>query len=345
MKKALLIVCMLLVAASFAAAQDFAEYEQSIQQFATGVSSSLPLNAAVGLNWSNAHIGNLPHFGIGGVVGFSTIPYNAIRPVLDALSLTSTIESNDNFAYIKEFGAPLPAYAVEARIGGLILPFDVGVKLGTVPPDSGVQDLVPNLNFDYFLAGIDFRLNLIQENLLLPAVSVGAGYNRLDATIGLSGLAGGDITLSDFTDPRDDSTISITLTDPELEYFWRANVIDLKAHASKNLLFLTPYAGFGASIGFGEAGGALRSSLVTTPTLSEQDIAEINELLEQQGDGTIPQLGSNGVEVTSTMTDGWAFRAYGGVSFNLLLLKIDVTGMYDFVGQNYGLTLGTRVQL
>lgn len=348
MKKTLFIIVTLLFVASFAAAQtDFSDYEQSIQDFATGVSSSLPLNAAVGLNWSNAHIGNLPHFGVGGVVGFSTIPYSAVKPVLDALSLSATFESDPNFQYILDFGAPLPAYAVEARVGGIILPFDVGVKFGTVPPNTDVQALVPNLNFDYLLAGIDFRLNLIEENLLLPGISVGAGYTRLDASIGLSGLAGGPITLSTFDDPRTSGTetYSVGLTDPEIEYFWRANVIDLKAHASKNFLFLTPYAGFGASLGVGQAGGALRSEVTYGGGLTQSIVDEINAYYEEQGGETIPQVTDAGVEVTADMPAGWAFRAYGGVSFNLLLLKVDVTGMYDFVGQNYGLTLGTRIQL
>ena len=38
-------------------------------------------------------------------------------------------------------------------------------------------------------------------------------------------------------------------------------------------------------------------------------------------------------------------RLYGGVSVNLFIVKIDVTGMYDLLGGNYGLTLGTRIQL
>jgi hypothetical protein len=348
MKKTLLFSLLIVLVAGFATAQtDFDAYEQSIKDFATGVSSSLPLNAAVGLNWSDSYIGGLPHFGVGAVVGFSTIPYSAVKPVLTALSLDTTVEANEGFQYISEFGAPLPAYAVEARVGGLILPFDVGVKFGTVPQGTDLQAVAPNFNFDYLLAGIDVRLQLIEENFILPGISVGAGYNRLNASIGLTGVAGGDITLGSFDDPRTPApdNITFTLSDPELEYFWQANVIDIKAHASKNLLFFTPYAGFGASIGFGQAGGALRSSVTNDGGLTQTDIDAINEELAKQTDGTIPQIGDQGIEVTSDMTDGWAFRAYGGVSFNLLILKVDVTGMYDFIGQNYGLTLGTRIQL
>lgn len=337
MKKTLFIIVTLLFVASFAAAQtDFSDYEQSIQDFATDVANSLPLNAAVGLNWSDAYIGGFPHLGIGATVGFSTIPYETIQPVLQALGQESLVTSSGAFSYIQQYGAPLPAYAVEARLGGIILPFDVGVKFGAVPPNVEAPG---GLTFDYLLAGFDVRLNLIEENLLLPAVSVGAGYTRLNASIGLT--AGTDVSFGPYDDPSTPSVESyeITATAPEIEYFWNANVIDLKAQASKSILFLTPYAGFGASIGLGDAGGAIRST-IDYDDLTQSQIDAIRD------SGTeIPDLDPDGIAITSTMTDGWAFRAYGGVSFNLLLLKVDVTGMYDFVGQNYGLTLGTRIQL
>jgi hypothetical protein len=221
------------------------------------------------------------------------------------------------------------------------------VKIGTIPPDVDTTSLVPGVNFDYLLAGIDVRLNLIEENALLPAVSVGGGYNRLNASIGLAGVTGGDITIQSFEDPRpgNNTVYDFSFTDPEIEYFWQANVLDLKAQVSKNILLFTPYAGAGASIGFGKAGGAVNSTLQSNPTLSPDDIEQINTYLEQQGLETLPKLGENGFSITANMTNGWAFRAFGGVSINLLVLKIDISGMYDFLGQNYGLTLGTRIQL
>ncbi|HKJ86200.1 MAG TPA: hypothetical protein VKA06_08990, partial [Spirochaetia bacterium] len=156
------------------------------------------------------------------------------------------------------------------------------------------------------------------------------------------------ISVTSFEDPRPDGvgTIDLTLTDPTVEYFWQANVVDLQAQASKKILLFTPFVGAGASIGFGSAGGGLRSELVTSPTqLTDADYAEINAALAEQGGETLPALGENGFSVTSDMPAGWAFRAYGGVGINLLIVKIDITGMYDFIGQNYGLTVGARVQL
>ncbi|MFW5848840.1 MAG: hypothetical protein ACOCXN_03610 [Spirochaetota bacterium] len=345
MRKLLTALVLLVMAASFVTAQTpFSDYEDGIQEFADGVASSLPLNSAIGLNWSSAHIGQFPHFGVGATLGFSTIPYGAVRPVLDALQLADSIESGEAFEYLEQFGAPLPAYAIDARVGGFILPFDVGVKFGTLPEEATTW-LPEGLNFDYLLAGFDVRYALIEQNLVLPAVSVGAGYNRLNASIGIPGLTGGDIEITSFEDPRDGDTYDLSFTDPEIEYFWEANVIDLHAQVSKDILLFTPYAGIGASLGFGRAGASINSELQSTPELSEDDISEINAALEEADMDTLPELGENGFSVSADMTDGWAVRVYGGVSINILLLKIDLSGMYDFLGGNYGFTLGTRIQL
>ena len=48
------------------------------QTFATAAASSLPLETSVGLNWSDAYIGQFPHFGIGLTVGAATIPFSAV---------------------------------------------------------------------------------------------------------------------------------------------------------------------------------------------------------------------------------------------------------------------------
>ncbi|MFW5850428.1 MAG: hypothetical protein ACOCXN_11750 [Spirochaetota bacterium] len=345
MRRLLIVLLALLLAATFASARDFEEYETSIKGFAEGVANSLPLNSSIGLTWSDAYIGQFPHLGVGATVGFSSVPYAAVQPVISALGLESQLTSSEAFSYIEQYGAPFPAYAVDARIGGFILPFDVGVKLGTIPPDVDTTSLVDGVDFDYFLAGANVRVPLTEGKGLMPEISVGGGYNYLRASIGLSGLADGDIELTDFSDPRPDvdDTYTLTLTDPEVEYFWSANVIDLQVQASKKILLFTPYLGAAASIGLGQAGGGLYSELESD--IEPDDYDAINQAAEAQGLDTLPELGENGFSVTADMPAGWSFRAFGGFSINLLIVKVDITGMYDFLGNNFGVTLGTRVQL
>jgi len=341
MRKALfLILILMLSATTVVAAPSLDSFQTGVERFSEGVAQSLPLNSVIGLNWSSAYIGQFPRFGVGASVGFSTVPYDAIQPLLKQLEVESNLASNDVVGYIQDFGAPLPAWALEARMGGFIIPFDVGVKFGTIPPST--QLTLKGVDADFLLFGIDARFRLVKEGILLPAISAGAGYNRLRASIGINGITGSNYTM-DFTDPRDGSTHTITMTDPTVEYFWQANTIDLHAQASKSLLILTPYLGAGASIGFGRAGAALRSD-VSISGISESEYDDINKAYEDGTGDTLPKIGPKGIEIGADMPPGWAFRAFGGVSFNLLVLKVDLTGMYDFLGGNFGVTLGTRIQ-
>lgn len=325
----------------------FADLQADIQAFADGVASSLPLNASVGLNWSDAYIGQFPHFGVGLTVGASTIPFAAAEPVLEGLGLTD-LANDPNLEPLLRFGMPLPAYAIEARIGGLIIPFDVGIKAGILPPDWTPADSFPgvavlqNLDLEYMNLGFDVRMPVVEERGLIPEVSIGGGYNYLRANIGLAGIIG-DLDIGTFKHPTEDQTWNVSMTDPTVNYEWSANVIDLKAQVSKGLLFFRPYAGLGASVGFGRAGSGFESTLVG---ITEDEIAEINAAAEELGaDAIIPELSGTSFYLSAPMTGGWSFRAFGGVAINLLIVKLDFTAMYDFLAGNYGATVGLRVQL
>jgi hypothetical protein len=339
-------VILLLATTTFAQTNvDFDDLKSDIESFAAGVASSLPLNAAVGLNWSDAYIGQFPHFGIGLTVGASTIPYRAAEFVLDTIGLADGIKDNPEFRYIEQFGVPLPAYTAEARIGGFIIPFDLGVKVGILPPDFNPGDLIPGFTLEYTNIGFDVRLPIVEERAIIPEVSVGGGYNYLRANVGFAGILGNDLNIADFADPRPDvdTVYSVSMTDPSVNYQWSANVIDLKAQVSKSLLLFRPFVGVGASIGFGSAGAGFESDLTG---IDSEDIEAINTWAEAQGlDSPLPSLSSKSFYVNASMGNGWAFRAFGGLGIDLLIVKIDITGMYDFLGANYGVTLGARVQL
>jgi hypothetical protein len=340
-----LLVLLLVPAGLFAKDVDFDTLKGDIELFAEGVASSLPLNSAVGLNWSDAYIGQFPHFGVGLTVGASTIPFEAAKIVLDTLDLTDQITGDPQLSRIAEIGMPLPAYTVEARLGGIILPFDAGVKVGILPPDFNAGALVEGLSLDYTNLGFDVRVPLLEERGLIPELSVGGGYNYLRANFGFAGILGENLNIQSFDDPRPDvtKTYNVTMEDPSVNFQWSANVIDLKAQVSKKLLLFRPYAGFGASVGFGSAGSGFESEL---QGITETEINEINAwAAEEDMEAPLPELSDSSFYVNASMGSGWAFRAFGGMSIELLILKIDITGMYDFLGNNFGVTLGTRIQL
>jgi hypothetical protein len=343
--KKLLLICgiMMLVALGAFAQVDYSVYEESFQDFSDEVAASLPFNAAIGLNWADGYIGQFPHFGVGVTVGATSIPYEIMEPVfdmLDGFALPSDLD------FIEKWGAPLPAWSLDARLGGFILPFDVGVKFGFIPDEAKV--LMP-FQMDYLLVGGDVRLALLKGKGLMPDLSVGAGYTYLEGAVYLEDLVAGDqvIDIYSIVDPlyTNGSYAELIITSPDVYFDWQAHVIDLKVQASKKLVVITPNIGLGVSYGLSKAGGGLESSLtfdtdITTP--SAPTLSDIQALFESLG-YAVPT--STGLAIASQEVEGLAVRAFGGIGFNLWVLKIDLSGMYNFTSGSYGVALNTRIQL
>ncbi len=335
----------LLVFSLQAQAIDYSDYEDGFEDFATEVAKSLPFTAAVGLNWSDAYIGHFPHFGVGITVGATSVPYDAMKPVFEVLGASLGGEMD----FIETWGAPFPAYTIEGRVGGLILPFDAGVKIGVLPDDAKV--LMP-FNMDYLMVGGDVRYRILKSTGPLPEVSFGVGYTMLNGGITLPGILDGDqdITLTGIDTGGDASPDVLRLTDPDLNFNWQSHVIDFKIQASKKLLVITPHVGLGMAYGTSSAGGGAETDVLwsdngtvgTFSSISQTQINQIISLYEAAGQ-TPPDLTTSGLLVESD-TKGWAMRAFGGLSLNLLL-KFDLSGMYNFTSGSLGGALNARIQL
>ncbi len=166
MKRLLIALMILFIATGAFAAPTytFDEFQSAFQDFAHGVASALPLDSSVGLNWSDAYIGQLPHFGLGATIGAATIPYSVVNKTIN--DLNGTVPSN--LGFLSSVGVPLPAYSIDLRIGGFILPFDIGLKFGYLPSNvfSG------SFSADYLLWGGDVRYMLLKDHGFTPGLSV-----------------------------------------------------------------------------------------------------------------------------------------------------------------------------
>jgi hypothetical protein len=235
------------------------------------------------------------------------------------------------------WGVPLPAYTVEARLGGFVLPFDMGVKVGYLP-DKAKMFLPANLGVNYLLLGADVRFSLVKEKGFLPDISIGGGYNYMNGGVTVKGILSGTQTIASVAGN------DITLSNPNLNFNWQANVIDLKAQASKKLLFITFNLGTGASYAISSAGGGLEADVLyggvpITPT-DIQNIIDFYTALGQEP----PDVSATGFLVSSK-ANGWGFRAFGGLSFNLFILKLDLNAMYNFTSGSLGASVNARIQL
>lgn len=345
-----LAAALLVLMSGLAAAQtvDYSTFEDSFESFATDVASSLPLNSSIGNTTPDAYIGKLlsapPRFSIGLTTGASTIPYETIETAMNDLNLDT--------GQINQFsgiGVPLPAYTVDVRLGGFVLPFDVGLKVGGVPrTDFGVMPT----EVEYLLAGADVRYAVIEENAVLPNLSIGAGYNFLSGQIFVPNVVNAGYQV-DIPDGSGGIQSSLRLSDPDLTFNWQTSVVDFKVQASKKFLVVTPYAGFGTSVGLSSAGGGLFSKLQYDPDgpgaagysdVTRGDISDIEDDFNSVGIDPPDIDPEEGISIGSDV-NGWAFRAFGGVGFNILALRLDVGVGYDILGRNVLGSVSGRFQL
>lgn len=233
MKKAItaVILCMFIAGGITAQTTDvYKDFTNSLSDFLVEVNDALPDSAVVGGIWSDAYIGQLigvpPHFGVGVAAGVTRFPIAALA---DAVELTG--------ASVPVSELILPNFAIEGRIGGFILPFDIGFRFGMLPA-SVVATVTDQVSIEYINFGLDIRYALVKENLVLPDVSVGAGFYRTAGSIGYEFKAS-DLTTVDIPGELD--------TTENLGLDFSTNVIEAKLQVSKSLLLITPYAGLAAN--------------------------------------------------------------------------------------------------
>jgi len=334
MKRLLVVFALILLVAMGVSAQTLEEFEDSFELFAADVSSSLPITAAMtGLSWSPAHIGQFPHFGVGLSFGAMLVPYDSIKPVVDALGVSVPSE-------LETYGVPFPALAADARLGGFGIPFDVGFKFGMIP-EQAKNYLSEDVTTDYFLIGGDVRFRVVEGRAFIPTVSLGAGYTFLRGTVGITDVGPSEVI--DITAPMaaagyTTGTHELTIDSPDLAFNWDTHTISAKAQASWNLFILTPHLGVGTAYGISNAGGGLYGTVSYSGT---EDLATAQAVLETYG---YPVPTSSSVEVGSA-ANGWSLWAYGGTAINIFFIKVDLSAMYDFLGGTYGGAVNVRLQL
>ena len=320
------ILLCLFVAVSGFSETTLKDLQKVMDDFSENMANSLPFNSTIGLNWSHAHIGQFlgvpPHFGVGVSLGLTTMDAGAFDNLLKQFGISS----------LPDFGGfPVPGYTVEGRIGGFVLPFDAGIKFGYMPLSLG------DVKLDYLLVGGDIRYAVLKGNAILPTVSLGIGFNYMDG--GLSKKIDEDRM---FNFPYLSDTATLTVGAPDVGITWETKTLDFKAQVSKSLFIITPYLGLGASYGWSRAGYSIDSK-ITAKDSSDNPLAlnDVRSAIKAFGIDNVDGAGFSSEKEIS----GLSFRTFGGLSFNLAFIKIDLTGMYNFSDGNYGVTLGTRFQL
>ncbi len=339
MKRVLIVFAILLFAAAGLSAQitDYDKFGDAFEDFASEIATTLPSTAAVsGLNWSPAYIGEFPHFGVGASIGAFTIPYDFVQPLITDLGISLPSE----FDYIEKWGMPIPAIALDARLGGFVLPFDVGVKVGYIPEEY--RDKLTRIHADYRLFGGDARLRLIEGRGLLPTLSVGGGYTYLEGSVSVPDVATSTEINIDPILPGH----TLEVSSPDLTFNFQTNTLMGKAQASWDLEILIPHVGLGAAYGLkSNAGGGLTSQVLYdgAALTDPADIQAIKDAFALAG-YSIDELDATGITISEDAS-GFSFWLYGGTAVKLVFLAIDLSAMYNPISQAYGGAVNVRVQL
>ncbi len=336
MKKILIMIAVtvLVGAAPLTAQETFSldTFKDSFETFSEEFATSLPMNSTIGLNWSDAYIGQLlgipPHFGVGVTTGVTTIPASVFTDLVDELG----VDASGGIDEISGVGLPMPGYAVDARVGGFIIPFDVGVKVGVLPGIS-----LGDVDVEYTNVGFDVRYAVL-DGPILPKLSVGVGYNYLSGLISTPmGLGDTEIGSVDYNS----QTYTLVMSDPNLDFGWEASVFDFKAQVSKGFLIVEPHFGVGASVGTATTTTGLSTDVtVTGGADSNGDGLSADDI----GSAAGVDISDDGVVLESEVQP-IVFRIFGGAQLNLTVFKIDLGVMYNVNSGALGGTVGARFQL
>ncbi len=185
-----------------------------LDDFAKQLSISVPQAATQQNVWADAYIGKLfpsvvPHFGGGLNMGLTHINTSGLKKAIESLGLSDIDIKNDYY---------FPVFTADLRVGGVLLPFDAGIavmKTGKLSTSKFGADL----DVDLLTIGADVRYAMFEGGLVMPKLSIGAGYFYNQGTFGVD---------SDYAKATVD---------------YKVHTMYAQAQLSKKFLFVTPFIG------------------------------------------------------------------------------------------------------
>jgi hypothetical protein len=320
---------------------DFLSLQQSFSEMSEELGRELTFNSTLGLNWSDAYIGKLSdkpsRFGVGISAGGTSFKPESKLAFLDSLGL------NFNNTFLKEYiYLPIPNGVVEARIGGLGLPFDIGLKAMMLPLTFEANGYT--MRMDHIFAGADLRYALLDGKGWLPKISIAAGFNYMKNN---TETTSADTLVYSFRHGSPKRQYRISIEQPKTYFEMENKTIDAKIQISKKFLIFTPYIGMGASYGWSTIGYGIHNTVKFDRgggyhTINAEDAGTINQFLNQAGLNPM-NIDKNGFASEISRTN-YTLRAFGGLSLNLSALYLDITGLYSILDKNFGLNIGIRLQ-
>ncbi|MCQ2241539.1 hypothetical protein [Treponema sp.] len=254
--------------------------------------------------YADAWIGKLipsAHFGAGVNVGASSIDVSSLKKTAEALDI-NVGDIPDTLAF--------PTISADLRIGGIILPFDVGITAMKFDSStvSAIENAIDPMNFDYYVIGGDVRYALLKGGMLKPKVSLGAGYYYTSGSVGV----------------RNDKASA------SLDFSSQAYL--LEAQASIKLLFLIPFVGTKLIYSKTDINWAVDAKW---DQFIDSNASEFGNLIDQ---GILPSHFSGN-------SSGSSFhpQIFGGFGLDLFIMTATATVGYDLKSKIISGAISTRI--
>lgn len=315
------------------------EIANGLNAFAGNILVAAPQAATQQNVWADAYIGKLfpslpPHFGVGISLGGTKMDMTGLKDAATAFegmindfvpdsgdsSITDQLKGTVDFGSIPDIFV-MPTVSIDARIGGIFLPFDIGISAMMTNPSLFSVDLSdPNsltsmsapMNFnafgfngsaDYLTLGIDIRYCVLDGGVILPKVSVGAGYNITKGSFGISSDKSG--------------------VDANMNLSFNTQVIYVQAEVSKSIMIATVFGGARALVSNTSTSWAWNIN-------GTKSLGGYNLIISGEDSGSC-----NADTTSSTYQDGkWDFsgvqpQLYAGVGFNFLVFQTSLSVCAD----------------
>jgi len=254
--------------------------------------------------WPDAWIGKLvpsvpPHLGAGITLGMAKLPMDGINRAIAELNSVS----DGALPSIKD-SLVFPTLTADIRIGGIFLPFDIGMSFMRIP-NLNLSKLGADITVDFFTIGGSLRVPVLQEKLIIPAVSVGAGF----------------MYSKGFVEVREADNVYLRSN-------FNTKTIFLEAQVSKKILFLVPFLGFR---------GVVSDS---TNSWKWQFNANFDGYTVGQ-----TQSGTETRSLPSAFGESFQPQVFGGVGFDIFLVQTTISASYDFRNKIWGANLSLRFKM
>lgn len=278
----------------------------NLNKFSDALVDTIPNTQGIQNIYADAWIGNLipnAHFGAGINVGASSMDVSSLKKTAEALDIDAG-DIPDTLVF--------PTINADLRVGGFILPFDVGIAVMKFDSSSigAIKNAIDPMTFDYYVFGGDIRYALLEGGILRPKVSVGAGYYYTSGSFGVN---------------NDEANAALDFS---------SKAFLLEAQASIKLLCLIPFIG---------------TKLIYSKTNVDWDVGvDLKELIPNTGTinnfndmvayGILPEHFNGGSSNSSFHP-----QIFGGVGFDFFVLSATISLGYDIKSEIISGALSTRI--